>query len=312
MPAAAPLPESLADGPFSIAAARSAGVPASRLRRADLVRPWIGVRSTVAPHDLPSHAAAFAQRMRTGHVFAGVTAARLWGMPVASLWKPEEPLVVGVPAGTPRTRVTGVRTREFDPRRLGPTELDGLPILAPAATVMSLARDTEHRDLVALVDALVTPSRWYPDLRLPKRAYADIAALAAFARRCRGLHGAAAFSAAVDDARAGADSPQETRTRLVIVAAGLPEPVLQHPIRADGRRIAVVDLAYPHWRIAIEYEGEGHLKDPAQWAKDIRRYERLEALGWIVIRVTKSDLTGDAAALTQRVRAAVARRSTAD
>ncbi len=86
---------------------------------------------------------------------------------------------------------------------------------------------------------------------------------------------------------------------------------MQLEVWLDGVLRAVIDLAYPDWLIAIEYEGEHHLTDPAQWAKDIRRHELLESLGWIVIRVTKTDLRGGGRALVRRVRAALARRGIA-
>jgi hypothetical protein len=307
----APLPEAFAEGPFAVAAALEGGVPPGRLRSKDLVRPFSGVRTAREPADVTELAAAFPPRMRPGHVFAGVAAARQWGLPVATEWKRSEPLVIGVPAGATRTRAKGVRTREFDPTRLESGTLDGLRLLGPASTVMSLARETAHDDLVVLLDALITPSEHYPSLRLPRRPHTTVDELIAFAIRCRGTHGAAAFLAAVEDARPGAESPKETRSRLAIVAAGLPEPVVQFEVWVEGVLRAVIDLAYPDWKIAIEYEGEHHLTDPVQWAKDIRRQELLESLGWIVIRLTKADLHDGGRGVVARVRAALARRGIA-
>lgn len=305
----APLPEPYAaGGPFSVGAARKAGVSPSRLRSRDLAAPFSAVRAIGQPADVREMAAAFRQRMRPGHVFAGITAARLWGLPVATLWEQSEALVIGVPAGATRTRASGVRTREFDPTRLRPGALDDLPTLGAASAVMSMARETSEADLVVLIDALITPSKKYPGLQLPRRPFTTVEELTAFVARRRGTHGAAAFGRALERARPGAESPQETRSRLTIVDAGLPEPVLQLEVWVDGTRRAVIDLAYPDWLIAIEYEGEHHLTDPKQWAKDIRRQELLESLGWIVIRVTKADLSDGGRQLVRRVRAAIARR----
>lgn len=306
-----PLPESLASAPFSIARAREAGVTPRRLRGTDLVVPFHGVRATTRAATVQGLAAAYAQRMRPGHVFAGLTAARLWGLPVTSFWCAEEPLVIGIPAGTTRTRAKGVVTREFATDRLQVSELDGLPILGPLGTVLVLARATTGDELVVLMDALVTPSEHYRGLRLPGRPCASIPALRDFAEQCRSLRGAAAFLAALDRVRPGAESPQETRSRLAIVTAGLPEPVVQFEVWVEGILRAVIDLAYPEWMIAIEYEGEHHLTDPEQWAKDIRRQELLESLGWIVIRVTKDDLRNSGRGLLRRVRDALARRGAA-
>jgi hypothetical protein len=104
-------------------------------------------------------------------------------------------------------------------------------------------------------------------------------------------------------------SRPETHCRLTQVDAGLPEPDLNYDVYVNGVRIACVDLAYPRLRIAIEYEGEHHLLDPAQWARDIQRYEKLAAAGWHVIRVTKGELFDEPAKLVRRVRAAIVSRA---
>ncbi len=85
--------------------------------------------------------------------------------------------------------------------------------------------------------------------------------------------------------RTGAESPQETRLRLAIVLAGLPEPELQAVIHCDGSFVGRVDLCYRRFGVVIEYEGDQH-RERNQWDKDITRYERLIKAGWIVIRVT--------------------------
>lgn len=105
-----------------------------------------------------------------------------------------------------------------------------------------------------------------------------------------------------------AASRPESWTRLTLVDAGLPEPELNHDVFAGGVKLACVDLAYPALRIAVEYDGEHHLRDPEQWSRDIRRYERLEAAGWIVIRVAKAELFSAPGVLVERVNRAIARR----
>ncbi len=47
-----------------------------------------------------------------------------------------------------------------------------------------------------------------------------------------------------------------------------------------------LDLGWPDLKIAIEYDGDHHRSDAAQFAKDVLRHEELAALGWTVIRVT--------------------------
>src|SRR5690606_31308174 len=98
-------------------------------------------------------------------------------------------------------------------------------------------------------------------------------------------------------AREGVESPKETETRLLVIADGLPEPVVQWQVFDGSRLVGRVDLAYPELKIAIEYDGDGHRTDKEQWRRDIRRQRELERLGWIVIHLTESDLEDPAAFL---------------
>ncbi|QUW18150.1 hypothetical protein [Agrococcus sp. Marseille-Q4369] len=200
-----------------------------------------------------------------------------------------------------------MRSLQFASSRLSVGEIDGLPTLGPIGAFVTMGRSAEHEQLVMLVDALVTPSQRYRDLRF-ERPYATLDELSAAVEQYRRAPGAAALLAAIAAGRLGVDSPRESRSRLAIVAAGLPEPVVQHQVWHEGGLVAELDLAYPELRIAIEYEGDHHRTDSARWAKDIRRQERLEALGWIVIRATKADLRDGGRSLVTRVRAARARR----
>ena len=85
----------------------------------------------------------------------------------------------------------------------------------------------------------------------------------------------------------------ETRVRLLLVLAGMPEPVPGHVIRDEhGEWIAQVDLAYPAQRIAIEYHGDVHRLSRGRWRSDVTKAELLRSLGWTVIILTADDLDG--------------------
>lgn len=101
---------------------------------------------------------------------------------------------------------------------------------------------------------------------------------------------------------AGAESPPETLTRLFVVAAGLPRPVTQIPVR-DGRgRVRYrLDMGWPELMTAVEYDGQHHWTDAAQRARDIERWEFLAAQGWTVIRVSWAQLRGDPHTVVTRV-----------
>jgi hypothetical protein len=63
-------------------------------------------------------------------------------------------------------------------------------------------------------------------------------------------------------ARKGVDSPQETRLRLLLVLAGLPEPRVNLLLRGrDGSWRRRYDLAYELLRLIIEYDGRQHAEN---------------------------------------------------
>jgi hypothetical protein len=58
----------------------------------------------------------------------------------------------------------------------------------------------------------------------------------------------------------------ESRLRMLLVLAGLPEPTVNHIVRDDrGNWVRRFDLAYPDLRIAIEYDGRHHIERQEQW-----------------------------------------------
>src|SRR5690625_5659246 len=82
----------------------------------------------------------------------------------------------------------------------------------------------------------------------------------------------------------------ETKVRLMILARGYPEPVpnLEFIDPATGI-VYYVDLAYPQWKIAIEYDGQGHWDDKQQWEKDLHKNEVLHDQAWKVLRIAIAD-----------------------
>ena len=204
------------------------------------------------------------------------------------------------PLRLPRSH--GVRGHQAVPRLtvVGQGARASLRVADPATTWAMLGAVIRHpHDLVAAGDSLVRDWRTVPA--------ATIADLDRAIRRGRRV-GIRRLRAALPDVRTRSASRPETRTRCVIVEGRLPEPELNYDVYEYGVRLACVDLAYPRLRIAIEYEGEHHLIDPVQWARDIARYESLAAAGWKVIRVTKSELFGTPESIVRRVRAAIAER----
>lgn len=309
---------------FTPAMARAADVGRSRLRAADLARPFRGlyVRTDLAdgvtadPGAQPESdarseqyrrpavrlATQFALAMSDREFFSHHTAAVLWDVPLPWRVAATTDLHVSVlrPFRAPAAR--GIDGHQVDARLISvTTHPSGLRLSSPASTWAQLGTVLGEHDLVAVGDALVREPRRATD-RPQLASLAELRAVVSAGRR----PGVRVLRRALERIRPRVDSRRETLLRLAIVDAGLPEPVPGFPVVVAGVEVAQVDLAYPDRLLALEYEGEHHLRDPDQWARDIRRYERLADAGWHVIRVTKDDLFRQRPALIGRVRRALA------
>ncbi|GAA1492203.1 hypothetical protein [Curtobacterium herbarum] len=166
----------------------------------------------------------------------------------------------------------------------------GVPLTHPADTFAALAPFLSLDELIVAGDALVGWLGWV-----------TLADLAAVVRRRRGCRGVVKLRAALAEIRSGARSPGETRARLVLTRAGLPQPLLNHDVVVDGRWIACVDLAYPDARVAIEYESDLHRSDPATFRKDLTRGELLKDEDWWLVRATADDVGPSASRFVARI-----------
>lgn len=222
-------------------------------------------------------------------VVTGRSAAVLWG---ADLVGPEDDVEVTVPPTSHPHRLPGLRAR----RALVPQEhrwrRRGVPVTTGEATAVRLAGLLPGDDAVVAVDQLVAAG------------VAELAAVRALAASGKG-RGSAQARQACALADGLAESPQETRLRLLVQRSGLPAPVAQFRVWDGGRHVARVDFAWPEHRVALEYDGLWHA-EPGQFAKDRRRLNQLTAAGWRVIFVTAADLWNPAALLA-RLRAALGR-----
>lgn len=92
-------------------------------------------------------------------------------------------------------------------------------------------------------------------------------------------------------ARERTDSSWETKGRLALMRYGLPCPSVNYPVLAESRKM-LLDMAYPEWKIGIEYDGGHHAM---QWKDDNRRREKLERQGWRIITIFVEDLASESA-----------------
>ena len=103
-----------------------------------------------------------------------------------------------------------------------------------------------------------------------------------------------------------ARNPQETKTRLTIIAAGLPKPQTQIVVRNEwGAVLARIDMGWEKWRVGVEYDGSQHWTDPRIRANDIDRTAELERRGWRIIRVSADLLRNRPDIFAARIREAL-------
>lgn len=192
---------------------------------------------------------------------------------------------VGTTTGR-RVRVAGMTVRRYTHRPQVIT-VDGLPVTSKASTFADLAPALGLVDLVILGDSLSLGDPALPEV-LRRHTAAATGRGAIAARRAAAL------------VRFGAESAQETRSRLLMGFAGLPEPVLQHPMYDErGREIHRLDMAHPGAMLAIEYDGDHHL-DRRQRDRDLLRREKFEASGWRFVIVVSADIYQRPAAFLER------------
>ena len=94
----------------------------------------------------------------------------------------------------------------------------------------------------------------------------------------------------------------ETRLRMLMVLAGLPEPVVNHiEYGSNGAWAKRFDLCYPDLLLIIEYDGRQHAEDDRQWARDIERREELDIDGWRLIVVRAAGIYTEPGRTLERI-----------
>lgn len=145
--------------------------------------------------------------------------------------------------------------------------VDGLPVTSVARTVVDLARTVPFEQAVAVADAALHDG------------LVDRESLAAALARSAGWLGSPDARRVVAFADGRSASVGESRSRVAILRAGLPAPVLQwEVIGRSGRWIGRVDFGWPELRTVGEFDGVakyGRLLRPGQSAGDAVYAEKL-------------------------------------
>jgi hypothetical protein len=245
------------------------GIPLTPIDRARAAWLWSGRRATLVGH----------------------SAAAMLG----SKWIPDDaPVEIG---RIRRPGARGIRVRSGVIRDDEVCRVDGIRCTTAERTAYDLGRQLPLDTAIARIDALLNATGCAKD---------RVEVLTARYSGARGIRRLRYALALVD---AGAESPQETRTRLLLVSAGLTPIVTQIAIPNRWGRVRVrIDMGWPEYLVGVEYDGEQHWTDPEQFAKDIERLEFLANAGWLIVRVSARQLRYDPAGVVERARRALSSR----
>jgi hypothetical protein len=177
-------------------------------------------------------------------------------------------------------------------------QVSGLQVISPIATGVELAMQLPRPFALSAIDALLRSGK------------ADRWAIRAASAEYAGRPGIRQASEILQYADRRAESPGESWLRLRLIDAGFGKPELQIRVKGPTRDYRI-DIAYPEpiddRRLGLEYDSDRwHSRDRDQVRDETRRTE-LDALGWHVIPVRRTDLWGSYPALELAVGAFLCR-----
>lgn len=282
------IPDDLLSGTFTLGEARGLGVGRRELRTPrwrHLAYNRYRWAALEVDEDLPLR--ILLDSLPKGSALSGFSAARVLGLDVSLPKRPE--VVVPPEVGVAARRQATIRRVILTPEDL--TISRGLPVTTPSRTCFDLAGRLSLVEAVVLVDmALHT-------------GLLDLAAWHSYVISHRGRKGVAGARTTLEHVEPKAESPMESRLRMLLVGAGLPRPQAQVALYdAQGNFAGRPDLYYPEARLGVEYDGENH-RD--RMISDNRRQNRLHQIGVTLLRYTVADLSERPHAIVGEVRAAL-------
>lgn len=241
------------------------------------------------PLDHRTWCRAVALILPRGAAIGGFSAAFLWGFEFRTT---QVSVVVPRNLGVRlHERITVHHTTLHDSDR---TVREGLVVTTPERTAFDLGRRLPRADALPLLDAML------------HRHVLSRDALQAMIVARSTWPGSGGLSQLLSLADPRAESPMESRVRLLLAEARLPPAVPQLEVRQpDGRLLARVDLAWPEFGVIVEYDGDHH-RSPAQFRRDVARLNSLRMAGWTVLRFTATDVLQHPQRVVAAVSAALA------
>ena len=203
--------------------------------------------------------------------------------------------VIGKETGRRRPGIRVHRVSELDPRDV--RRYQNVPITSPARALLEITPDLSDRELErALDEALIK--------RLITHAAIN-AVLAAYPNR----RGVARLRAAADPGRPTTETRSDGEEALLalIRRADLPAPEVNAKVGSY-----TADFLWPTQKVIVELDGYDYHRGRTAFERDHQRDAEHQRMGYLVIRITGSQLAREPEAILVRIATALAtRRSSA-
>ena len=222
-------------------------------------------------------------RLPAGAAFSGLTAAWLHGLDVAGF----SPVEATLPYGSGVSQRAGMATRHSKLPDEEVVYLRGWRATSMEVTLTDLCRRLSLTEAVVIADEAL------------HKQLTSLDRLSSWTARNTGRHGIRRLRRVIEVAEPAAESPMESRLRMVLVTRGLPRPKAQVSIHDErGFFAGRPDLYYDSHRLGIEYDGGTH-RD--RMAEDNRRQNSLLEAGVHLLRFTAADVMGNPARVAAEV-----------
>ena len=285
------LPTQLTEGPFTLEDALRAGLNRWHLEGSNWRRlgpslyAWAGLPNTP---ELRLDAAC--RRLPPKAIFSGLTAAWLHGLDDVA----GESIEVTIPKGAGVSARSGFAVRRAAVAASEIVSLRGMRATSILRTLSDLCIRLSEIEAVVIADMAL------------HAGLTNLADLNSFCMSRSNSVGVSNLRRVAGHAEPAAESPMETRLRMVIVQGGLPRPQAQVSVHdGRGRFLGRPDLYYPEHRLGLEYDGGIHRMSLAE---DNRRQNRLLAAGIRLLRFTAGDVLNDPDSVTTQVRTVLSSR----
>lgn len=174
-------------------------------------------------------------------------------------------------------------------------DVAGLRVTTPARTAVDLAGVVGPGALKLLVEEGVVERRF---------TLSEVAVVLDRTRR-QGKRGVRNLCDVLDLLGPGDGIPRSELERLldpVLVLAGLPPALHEHPLPGSGDLVGFVDRCWPDARLIVEADGRRWHERRQQQLRDRERDLLAMEAGWIVVRLMWEHLSGDPVGTAARLR----------